>query len=84
MGGLAEDGETKLQTKNTTRKRVQFDFESRALEALDSLKSALAANTRAEVVRKALRLLGKAVEIEDQGGELVLRGKDGKERVFLL
>jgi hypothetical protein len=48
---------THKETKKREYTRVQLDFSSDALEMLDQLKEGVGANTRAEVIRLALRLL---------------------------
>jgi hypothetical protein len=51
--------------------RVQFDFTSEQLAMLDKLKENIGASSRAEVVRRALKLLGSALD-----GDIWVRGKD--------
>src|SRR5713226_4600054 len=51
-------GRQELELRSSKEKiRVQLDFTHSALEALDKLKVRINANTRAETIRRALRLL---------------------------
>lgn len=64
--------------------RIQFDFTTDRVEALDSLVAATDATSRAEVVRDALALyrhLGPALLA---GHEVYIRGPDGRETRILL
>ena len=70
---------------NTNHKRLKFDFAPEAVESLDRLVSDLGAASRAEVIRRALRLMQRAVDAEREGGMLVIQESDGRERgVFLV
>jgi hypothetical protein len=51
--------------------RVQFDFTVEQLAMLDKLKGKMGASSRAEVVRRSLKLLGTALD-----GDIWVRGKD--------
>jgi metal-responsive CopG/Arc/MetJ family transcriptional regulator len=51
--------------------RVQFDFTSEQLAMLDKLKKKMGASSRAEVVRRALKLLESAIY-----GDVWMRGED--------
>ena len=70
---LCEEG---MSDKN----RVQFDFTKEALDHLDALRVKLDAASRAEVIRRALRLLDYAIVQKEQGFKLVIREPDGFER----
>jgi len=59
--------------------RIQFDFDDEGLELLEDLKSRLTASSRAEVVRRALRLMDLV-----QSGQLKVIDKDGISREVLL
>jgi len=52
--------------------RLQFDFSPEMVSKLDGLKEKMGAASRAEVIRRALYLLGLAVD-----GDLKLKKKDG-------
>ena len=58
--------------------RVQFDFSKAALKRLDQMRKILDANSRAEVVRRALRMFDYGLEAE-QGSEIIIRYADGTE-----
>jgi hypothetical protein len=53
--------------------RVQFDFTDASLEHLDDLKTKIGATSRAETVRRAMRLLQFAID-----GELYIKTPDGR------
>lgn len=53
----------------------------RSVEQLDGLRDRLGAASRAEVIRRALNLLDVATT---GGGDVVLRGIDGTERVLVV
>jgi len=59
--------------------RLQFDFNDEQLELLEDLMSRLTASSRAEVVRRALRLMDLV-----QSGQLKVIDKDGVSREVLL
>jgi hypothetical protein len=59
--------------------RLQFDFDDAGLELLEDLKFRLTAASRAEVVRRALRLMDLV-----QSGQLKVIDKDGISREVLL
>ena len=59
--------------------RLQFDFNDEQLELLEDLMSRLTASSRAEVVRRALRLMDLV-----QSGQLKVIDKDGISREVLL
>ena len=44
--------------------RLQFDFSDQGLKALDRLKDKIDAGSRAEVVRRALALFDRVVDLE--------------------
>ena len=62
------------------RTRVFFDFDRKAVVRLDELVKELGAASRAEVVRRALRLLDIAVQgqREEGGDRLVVQKANGK------
>jgi hypothetical protein len=62
------------------KKRLQFDFAQPAVERLDFLVDKLNATSRAEVVRRALELLDSLLEWKNNGGEVVLKSKNGEEK----
>ena len=65
--------------------RLQFDFTSEAVDGLDEIKERLGAGSRAEVIRRALRLLDYATNDDNKGRTLVLRDADGNaETLFVL
>lgn len=59
--------------------RVQFDFSVEQLALLDALKERLKASSRAEVVRRAMKLMYLV-----ETGELRVVGTDGVTRRMML
>jgi len=70
-------GETMRNANRSSRSRLQFDFSPEACERLDELVNVLDASSRAEVVRRALRLLAVAVEAERAGARVSVESPDG-------
>lgn len=68
----------------SNKTRLQFDFTQEAVDHLEELRSRMDAASKAEVVRRALRLLDYAVTSSSRGGELVLRDENGKESILRL
>lgn len=62
----------------TEKVRVQFDFTSDALAELDDLKSKLKAQTRAEVIRHALRVFRWLIQTIREGGRILVERSDGQ------
>jgi hypothetical protein len=60
-----------------TKSRVQFDFTEEALQTLDGLKAKLSLNSRADVIRYALRILDWTLE-QLQSDAKILVEKNGK------
>ncbi len=64
------------------KERLQFDFSKDQIAALDQMQEATNATSRAEVLRKALKLAEfvsdieseQIVEIRDKQGQIVFRG----------
>lgn len=69
---------------NSRKKRIQLDFTEEAAERLDELVRLNGAVSRAEVVRRALKLFDMAQQSADSGGELILRLPDGSEQKIVL
>ncbi len=57
--------------------RLQFDFTSEAVDRLDELKNRINAPTKAEVVRRSLRLFDWITREMEQGAIIGIE-KDGK------
>ncbi len=56
LGMRSERAEAEMATKTQEKVRLQFEFTLEALARLDALKEVTDAPTRAEIVRRALRL----------------------------
>jgi hypothetical protein len=74
--------EAKIKSEKSSYKKLQFEFSPDALRRLDDLKTQVDAQTRAEVVRNALKVyewmvrqIGPdyTIEIQDEHGEPVFR-----------
>lgn len=69
------------QGGDMSKTRVQLDMSERAVEQLDALRDRLDAASRAEVVRRALKLLDAATA---DGAEIVLRAAGQPDRVLVV
>lgn len=58
------------------KERVQFDFSPEALQRLDELKEKIDAATRAETVRKALKVFEWLVDEADPDGSIQILDKN--------
>lgn len=61
-----------------------FDFDPKLTKMIDQLKGKLHASSRAEVLRRAIILLEIASLAKDDGAELVIKKKGGKEQQIIL
>ena len=66
------------------KRRLQFDFTPEAVDALDELKGEMGAASRAEVIRRALRLLTKVNNTLNGGGNVILTKGDGTQSALHL
>ncbi len=64
--------------------RLQFDLTPEALQALDELKEQAAAATRAEVIRKALRMYSWFLKQRESGTALMLKRGDAISQIEFL
>ena len=64
-------------TKATNKQRVQFDFSPEALQRLEHLQETLDAETKAEVVRNALKLYEWFATQIDSEATIEVKDKDG-------
>lgn len=78
--GMRSEAEADMAVNTQAKVRVQFEFTLEALARLDALKEVTDAPTRAEIVRKALRLYewfvnearsDNTIMSVDRNGELV-------------
>jgi Arc/MetJ-type ribon-helix-helix transcriptional regulator len=66
------------------KKRLQFDFSVEAVERLDNLVSVTDAASRAEVVRRAITLLGHVLTAQNNGSTVIVRRPDGREYQLMI
>ncbi len=66
------------------KQRLQFDLTPEAIEQLDQLKDLADASTRADVIRKALRLYSWFISERNSGSEFVVRKGDDESEVKIL
>jgi len=66
------------------RTRLQFDFTPEAVAALDAIVDQQNAASRAEIVRKALRLYQTVMESIAGGESFQMKGVDGTVREIIL
>ncbi len=64
--------------------RLQFDFTPEQVDRIERIGERLEAASRAEVVRRALRVLERLTDETEAGRRIVLRGDDGDDEVLLL
>jgi hypothetical protein len=75
------DNDPRKTMKPKTQKqriRLQFDFSPMEVERIDALKDALDAASRAELIRRSLKLMEFAITAR-KGAHLILRQPDGTE-----
>lgn len=63
---------------------TSFKFDSKTTELLDKLKTETGSSSRAEVIRKALKLLNVAYEAEHNHKELIIQDGDGDNEQKIL
>lgn len=64
--------------------RLQFDFSKRSLDKLDELVETLGADTRAEIITRALTVYTELLGAQERGNKLILRDPAGEEKELLL
>jgi len=62
--------------------RLQFDFSKEANDRMEKIQKYLDAASKAEVMRRALRLLEHLMLGKAEGYEVVLRDPEGNERIL--
>lgn len=67
---------TAVKQTAKSKERVQFDFSAEALQRLDELKEKTDATTRAETVRKALKVFEWLVNKADPDGTIQILDKN--------
>lgn len=69
-----------MDNKRTgTKQKIQFEFSIEALNKLDALKEDIDAPTRADVMRRALRLYEWLVTKVDPDFLVIVQDKEGRE-----
>jgi hypothetical protein len=64
--------------------RLSFEVPKKVRDQLDDLVSRSSASSFTEVVRKALALYDLVLEHSSEGGDVVLRDKNGREEIVKL
>ncbi len=65
--------------------RIQFDISPESLAKLDQLVQSVGAHTRAEVVRKSIKLYAEFIVAEQEGAKIIFVYPDGtQERIRIL
>ena len=77
---MAENS-TECMEKENKLFRSQFNFTEKQIQQLDSLVSMTGAISRVETVRRAILVYEMLIKHQ---GEIVLRDKDGKEKIIVL
>jgi metal-responsive CopG/Arc/MetJ family transcriptional regulator len=75
--------ESIVAEESPRKRRVQFEFDIRALAKLDQVVESTDATTRAEVIRRALSLYVQYVDSAQRGATLCLEEPDGTLKRFL-
>ena len=65
-------------------KRIQFDLSDQELLILTELMDYFGSTTKANLIRKALRLLAFYAKEAKAGNEIQISGDDGIKKVFIL
>lgn len=68
---------------DTDTHKVQFQFTSAALTALDALQKRIDAPSRSETIRYGLRVLDWIVEELDKGNKICLETENGIEKIMI-
>ena len=63
---------------------TSFSFDPKIVKLIDRLQDDLHASSRSEVLRRAITLLKLSKEAEKEGGELVIKSKDGREQRIVI
>jgi len=64
--------------------KLQVNMTPGQLEELEQMMDKLKAGTKTEVVKSSLKLMRYAVEEKSKGGEIILRDKNGREKVLII
>jgi metal-responsive CopG/Arc/MetJ family transcriptional regulator len=65
--------------------RLNLELTADAFQRLDELQERSRAESRSEVIRRALSVFEKLIECQEEGGEIVIRDLiNNRERVLLL
>ena len=67
--------------KERKYKRVQFDFSEESVKSLDTIVEKTRSVSRAEVVRKALRLYDYSIRRHDEGYRMQFVNKETKDKI---
>lgn len=77
MAAVMEKESNKDSRSTQDKARVQFDFSRESLAKLDEIVLTVNANTRAEVIRRALTLYTEVLEADKRGAKLCFKEPDG-------
>jgi hypothetical protein len=68
------------------KKKTTFEFDTHTTKLLDELQSVLHVNTKADVIRRSLKIAGTLAKAEDEGSKLYIKekGEDSLSRVILV
>lgn len=72
MGAAAKQMKEQDEKSTPAKVRLNFDFSEESLNKLDEIANTIGAPTRAEVIRRALKLFAKVIEFEKNGATLVV------------
>lgn len=61
-----------------------FSIDDKTEETLEQLRKSLGASSNAEVLRRAVTLMGIAVKVAEQHGKLLIQDADGKSKEIVI
>ena len=79
---LKDDLEHGTKCASESTKRIQFDFSVEALGAIDRAMKDAGYKTRAEALRKALRLFAFVLKKQSSGHQLCFKDEEGRVQEF--
>ena len=61
-----------------------FSIDDKTERTLDEIREALGATSNAEVLRRAVNLLGVASKVVNENGKIIIQNEEGRSREILL
>jgi hypothetical protein len=70
--------------KSNMPRVLTMNFDETSYDTLEKLRNELGKSSKVAVIRSALQLLKTTKELQQDGGKLILKSKDGVEREVVL